>query len=204
MGKPGIYLSDRQGWASCYRDDPVLGKYVQIANQYDLSAQLLAGSRALILTLGQDQYLLMRNRDLLDGYVRDGGTIVFQGQVALPFLACLSPYVPAENLKYDEFDVRLERSHPILRGIDPVSLNLRHGVRGFYSHGSNPPPADAIIVSTIRHGSVVVDWEWHNGKGRVFVHSGNDFCVTFEDGDKDVHLTRAMVAWAIREDLGNV
>lgn len=201
MGKPCIHLSVKPNPKSLFLTDNTLALNVGVADQYDLSAELLMHSRALLLNLAQDQHLMLRHRELLDSYVRAGGTIIFQGQVALPFLACLSPYIPAENLKYDEFDVEFKQPHPILSGIDPAILNLRHGVRGFYAHGSNPPPPDATIISTIRDGAVSVDWEWACGKGRVFVHSGNDFGLTFEDDGRNIALIQKMVSWAIGEEL---
>lgn len=201
--KPCIYLATRDNPKSYFRTDTVLKKQVNIVNQYSLSEDLLKGTKAVILTLAQDQYLMMRHKDMLTNYLRIGGTIVVQGQVALPFLDCLSPFIPEENLKYHEFDITIEQPHPVVDSLEVATLNTRHGVRGFYSHGSNPPPNDATIISTMREGKVPVDWEWHHGKGRVFVHSGNDFWLTYGEDDKDLLLTKALVSWAIKKDVEN-
>ena len=203
MGKPCINLSAKPNPKSYFLGDETLARYVKVADQYDLSADLLKDSRALLLNLAQDQYLLLRHKTLLEDYIKDGGTIVFQGQVALPFLGCLRPYIPAENMKYAEFDITIEQPHPIPDAIEPDCLNLRNGVRGFYAHGSNPAPADAVIISTIRNASLAVDWQWHSGKGRLFVHSGNDFGLTYADDAKNIALLHRVVSWAIGEDISN-
>ena len=197
MDKHCIFLEALSGLNECFRKDAELARRVDIANQYDLSEELLSGTTALILTMAQDQRHMLRNGKLLNDYVREGGTIVVQGQVAFPFLDCLAPYEPAENLSFGDFEISFDRPHPVFHGIDSSTLNLRRGVRGFYAHGSNPPPHDAQVISSLCGGTIPVDWQWESGRGRVFVHSGNDVWLTFANRDKDILLTRNLVAWAM-------
>ena len=89
---------------------------------------------------------------------------------------------------------------PIFSGVDPDTLNRRRGVAGFYARGSNPPPTEATVLTTLRQGEFPVDWLLGLGKGRLFVHSGNDLWTTFHEPAENARLTGNLLRWATNEE----
>ncbi len=176
--------------------DPALSDKVTVADQYDLAPALLARHRAVILSMHNDQRFLARNGALLEGFVADGGTLVIQGQVALPYLSFLRCYVPLKRPPIRDLVIRTVRPHPIFAGIDLAALNNRRGVRGFYGRGHNPPPPGAVVYQEIAD-AVPLDWQWSLGQGRVLMHSGNDMWTSFEDKAQNMQLARQLIDWCV-------
>jgi hypothetical protein len=177
-----------------------LAERVAVFDQYELSTKLLHDVRAVILTMHQDQRWLHSRRHILKQFIDGGGTLVVQGQVAYPFAGGLSRFRPAANLRLPDYAIELHRDHQVFDGVDPVTLNRRRGVAGFYAHGSNPPPPEATVVSSMAGGRLAVDWEVNVGKGRLFVHSGNDLWTTFSDTSANREFARRLVQWAITSE----
>jgi hypothetical protein len=199
MNKPCVFLKALPSQGKYFREDEELAKHVEIIDQYILSDEILKGIKVLILTMHQDQRHLLNNKLRLTEFVNTGGTIIVQGQIALPFVDGLLPFKPAEHLMLEEYEISFIQPHPVFQGIDPVSLNCRRGVRGFYARGSNPPPDDAKILTMIRKKTVPVDWEWEFGLGRVFVHSGNDLWTSFKNSEDNINITRNLITWAMHK-----
>ncbi|PHS70709.1 MAG: hypothetical protein COB23_03280 [Methylophaga sp.] len=200
MKKQCVFLKALPTQSKYFREDKVLSQCVKILDQYKLSNEILKDIKVLILTMHQDQRHLLNNKQLLMEFIQAGGTIIIQGQIAMPFLDCLIPFNPAGQLTLEEYEISFIQPHSVFQGINPLSLNCRRGVRGFYARGSNPPPEDATILTTIKRGTISVDWEWSYGLGRVFVHSGNDIWTSFKDSEDNIDITRNLVSWAIQEN----
>ena len=151
--------------------------------QYD--GERLDWSRydALILTTHSDQHHLMEIRSRLDGYLAGGGTILFNGHVARPFLDELTPFEPLPRRGLTELVVNREADHPVFEGVTSDMLTLRKGVAGFYGRGTNPPPDGALVLNSVSPERWPLDWivERPSG-GRIFVHGGNDIWSFFMTG----------------------
>lgn len=195
--KPCTVLHALPGQSKSPWLDPWFSERVAVVNQYDLSTTLLRATRAVILTMHQDQAWLYSQRHLLDEFIQSGGTLVVQGQVAYPFAQGLSCYEFASGLKMPDYCVQMQCAHPVFADIDPITLNKRCGVAGFYARGSNPPPTHATTISTIANGRVPVDWQASYGRGRLFVHSGNDLKTIYDDAEANRSFAARQVAWAI-------
>lgn len=199
MIKPCVFLKALPGQEITPWQDPWLSERVEILDQYDLSPAALHERSSVILTMHQDQRWLASQQDLLDSFVREGGTLIVQGQIAIPFLDILNPFVPINQPRLADFPIDYRQPHPIFHGIDPQTLNKRHGVAGFYARGFNPPPEHASIITTMSSGTVAVDWIAQHGAGRVFNHPGNDLWTTFADREANLALTQRLVHWSLSQ-----
>ncbi|MBI1285489.1 MAG: hypothetical protein GC183_14330 [Thiobacillus sp.] len=176
--------------------DPAIVERAMVADQYSLNQSLLDRHSAVVLTMHNDQRHLAAHQSMLENYVRDGGTLVVQGQIAMPFLSFLKPYIPLCRPRMDQLIVRRRQAHPVFDGFNPESLNIRKGVRGFYGRGHNPPPPDADVLQTIAD-DIPLDWFLTWGKGRVLMHSGNDIWGTYADATENRRFALQLINWCL-------
>lgn len=194
--KPGLFLFGLPGQAAGPIGDARFADRLDIADQYALTPGLLAGRRALITTMHQDQRWLRRHADVLLSFLEGGGTVIAQGQVAVPWLPMLPPYVPLDRPRLAMLEVKRVLDHPVFAGIDPSALNMRKGVRGFYGRGHNPPPAGATIIQVLGAG-LPLDWQIAVGAGTLFMHSGNDLWTNMADPAANLQLADQLLDWSI-------
>lgn len=148
---------------------------IEVAPQYEVDRLKLERHAALLLPGHVDQRHLAAIGTRLDAYLESGGTILFNGHVAWPFLPELKPFVPVAVRNLEGLTIHREHDHEIFDGIDPADLTFQRGVAGFYGRGANPPPPGALVLHSVGPDRLAVDWIAERpGGGRVFVHTGND------------------------------
>lgn len=154
---------------------PDLGARVDAIAMQELGRADLGRYRGLLIGLHADQLLLQARRAQLEGFLAGGGTIVFCGHVAHPFLDELRQFEPMPGYRLDDLRVRLERPHPVWSGVDAEHLTFRRGVAGFYGRGHNPPPPGATVINTLGPQRRPVDFVCRPAAGgRLLVHAGAD------------------------------
>nr|WP_321981943.1 hypothetical protein [uncultured Cohaesibacter sp.] len=143
--------------------------------QYEIDRLNWAVYDAVILTIHADQIHLMELKDKFESYLACGGTVLFNGHVAQPFLPELTRFQPLPKRGRNDLIVHREADHPAFDGITGELLSFRKGVSGFYGRGMNPPPEGAFVINSIGADHWPLDWivERESG-GRIFVHAGND------------------------------
>jgi len=193
---PILFLFGLAAQAGGMLSEAPFSDVVTTADQYALSADLLAGRRALVLTMHQDQRWLERHGAVLQDFLEAGGTILAQGQVAVPWLPMLRAYVPVRRPPLETLEIKRVEWHPLFDGVEPGVLNIRTGVRGFYGRGHNPPPAGAKVIQTLGNGDPV-DWEIRVGRGLLFMHSGNDLWTNCNDASDNRRLVGNLIDWCL-------
>jgi hypothetical protein len=175
---------------------PDLGRRVDAIAMHDFGAADLAPYAGLLIWLHCDQRHLHRHRDRLAAFLAQGGTIVFCGHVATPFLDGLSPYRPLPAYRVADLVVNLEREHPVWAGVRGEDLTFRRGVAGFYGRGHNPPPPGAIVINTLGDARVPVDLEWRPAVGgRVLMHAGADLWMYLETETTAARMGVQLLDW---------
>ncbi|MDR2129383.1 MAG: hypothetical protein LBP52_10015 [Burkholderiaceae bacterium] len=173
-----VYLNARgfEGPPSLTRGAAPRARNQYLYEPQALEAQTLGSARALLIHAHIDQRQLTAHRAALEDWLLGGGTLVFNGHVAYPFLRWLQPFVPQTHPGLDGLRIERAADHPIFEGVQAETLTFRRGVAGFYSRGSNPPPAEgARVLNTVGPNRMPVDWVLGlPGGGRMLVHSGND------------------------------
>ena len=163
---------------------------------YRLHEQPLAGYRALLIPANADQRYLLEQRERLETYLESGGTVVFNGHVAYPFLRWLAPFVPGAGKGIEGLRVHRAAPHPIVDGVDPEHLTFRRGVAGFYARGGNPAPAGALVLNTLGPDAQPIDWLLAlPGGGRLLAHAGNDLWMYAGSPDSAARLVPQLFDW---------
>lgn len=163
---------------------------------YQLHERDLSGFRALLVPAHADQRYLLQQGALLEAYLESGGTMVFNGHVAYPFLRWLAPFVPGFGAGIAGLRVHRAAPHPLFDGVDPEHLTFRRGVAGFYARGSNPAPAGALVLNTLGPDAQAIDWVLAlPGGGRLLVHSGNDLWMYAGSADSAGRIVPQLFAW---------
>ncbi len=155
-----------------------------VINQYDLVDIDLKKYKGIILSMHIDQYLLLEMKDRIQEFLSEGRKLLFNGHIIKPFMDELGVFEPMSEPNMYDFAVVELGAHPIYRGFKTDELNLRHGVAGFFGRGGNPMPQNAKAILGFRGGEVPCDWEYETSNGgTLYVHSGNDIWMCFEDDD---------------------
>jgi hypothetical protein len=163
---------------------------------YRLHELPLADYRALLVPAHADQRYLLEQRARLEAYLESGGTVVFNGHVAYPFLRWLAPFVPGSAAGVAGLRVNRAAPHPVFDGVDPEHLTFRRGVAGFYARGSNPPPAGARVLNTLGPDAQPIDWVLAlPGGGRLLTHSGNDLWMYAGSADSAGRIVPQLFDW---------
>lgn len=175
---------------------PDLGARLDVVPHYDLERTDLGRYRGLLVGLHADQRYLAASRPQLEAFLAGGGTIVFCGHVAHPFLAELAPYRPIEGYKAADLVVARVVEHPVWAGVDPADLTWRRGVAGFYGRGGNPPPPGATVVHTLGPRAVPVDFVCRPAVGgRLLVHAGADLWGYLETDGTAARMAPQLLDW---------
>lgn len=175
---------------------PDLGARLDVVPHYDLERTDLGRYRGLLVGLHADQRYLAASRPQLEAFLAGGGTIVFCGHVAHPFLAELAPYRPIEGYKAADLEVARVVEHPVWAGVDPADLTWRRGVAGFYGRGGNPPPPGATVIHTLGPRAVPVDFVCRPAAGgRLLVHAGADLWGYLETDGTAARMAPQLLDW---------
>jgi len=175
---------------------PDLGSRLDVAPLYELERTELSGYRGLLVGLHVDQRYLAARRPQLEAFLAGGGTVVFCGHVAYPFLAELSAYRPISGYKAADLVVARVAEHPVWAGVDVADLTWRRGVAGFYGRGGNPPPAGATVVHTLGPKAVPVDFVCRPAVGgRLLVHAGADLWGYLETDGTAARMAPQLLDW---------
>ncbi|PID66507.1 MAG: hypothetical protein CR975_02590 [Gammaproteobacteria bacterium] len=169
-----------------------------IIQEQQLTQTAPASMKALLVGFTVDQILLARASAWIEDFLHSGGTLVFNGHIAHPFLSVLSRYEPLPRRGKDDLLVRPINPHPVFAGVDFMDLTERRGVRGFYGRGANPMPEDAIPINRVGE-SAVVDWQLNIGTGRLLVHAGINLWLYHRDKNSSARIVPQLLDWCLAE-----
>jgi hypothetical protein len=175
---------------------PDLGSRIDVLPLYELERAELRRYRGLLLGLHVDQRYLATRRNQIDSYLAGGGTIVFCGHVATPFLPDISTYRPIANYGVADLAVKRISAHPVWEGVDTADLTFRRGVSGFYGRGSHEPPGGAQIIHGLGADLHPVDFEHRPaGGGRLLVHAGADLWGYLDSETSAARMAPQLLDW---------
>lgn len=153
-------------------------------------------TRALLIPAHADQRFLQTQQARLEAWLSKGGTLVFNGHVAHPFLRWLRPFQPQTVAGLAGLRVHRGPQHPVFAGVEGEHLTFRRGVAGFYARGCNPPCAGARVLNTLGANHLPIDWLLTlPGGGRLLVHAGNDLWMHAEGQDTAARIAPQLLAW---------
>lgn len=145
-----------------------------VAQQYLLEHEGLDRFDGIVLTMHTDQRHLVNHQSLLVTFLENGGSIIFNGHVAWPFLPMLRSFQPVQQQGVESLRIYLEVDHPLTDGLTTNDLTFQRSVAGFYGRGTNPAPSNATVLTSVGPTRAPVDWVVRAGQGQLFVHAGND------------------------------
>lgn len=191
-------------WRGAIEDTDTYGLDSDAARGTILSAD------ALIISGAADHLLLHRYRGHLTGFVRDGGRVLVNGQVVLPFIEGLARWLKLDYRSPWDLRPHALAPHPVWDGVDYRDLHFRTGVpgthsyeqlqeigvAGFYGRGYHSPlPEGALAVTGIGPNSLPLDYTYPLGAGAVLVHGGLDLEGFADERYSSARLGPNLVAW---------
>jgi len=120
----------------------------------------------LILSGRVDQDFLYAHRGVLNAFLNAGNTIVFSGDLDLPWLPGCGTALPVSAAHPD--DLRLTFApHAAFHGIAPEEVG------DYFVSGHHPMPDGARALATLRDGKVVIYEDKVSSAGTILVHAGH-------------------------------
>lgn len=176
---------------------PTTASRVDGLDLYALETFDLEVYAGLLISTHADQRFLMTLRPRLDRFLQNGGTLVFCGHLAYPFLPEVAPFVPLTVRSIQDYRVWRVRPHPIFSGVQADDLTFRKGVAGFYGRGHNPPPPHAVILNRLGGpNGAPVDYLYERpGGGVIFVHAGNDLWMDLAEESSASWIAPQLLDW---------
>lgn len=133
---------------------------------YDLAETDLSPYCGLIMSGRVDQEFLYEHRAVLSDFLNRGKTIVFSGDLDLPWLPGSAPSLPFEARQGDDLTVQFAK-HPVFDGIHPDSVG------GYFVSGHHPLPRGGRALATLPGGEVVIYEDKVSSAGTILVHAGH-------------------------------
>ena len=192
-----VRTGERPGWL-----DRAAGRsHIDTIAEASLSGLPPDRIAAVLVPMHIDQRLFAANAGWVEAFLNAGGTLVFNGLLAYPFLPELQPFRQLAGGGLDALRVGIASpTHPIFAGIDADDLTFRKGVAGFYGRGQTPPPPGARVLTTLDRGAVPLDWEWRRPAGGcVLMHPGNDLWMFRDDGTSADRLVPQLIDWIVNQ-----
>ena len=150
-------------------------------NSYDISPNTFKNSDLIYIPSSYDQFFFKEKQQWFLDYLREGGQIILNSTIAIPWLPFLGKFKSVVPTPYTNLKVRIRQNiYGFFNNMDE-EFNAWQGVYGQYSRGWSKMPDNAIWLTDI--GSVdnpkPCDWLWQYptdlGKGgKIFVHNGDD------------------------------
>jgi hypothetical protein len=178
---------------------PPLPHTLTVLDQYrldDLDDDDLFAFDGMILSMHADQRHLSTLANRLDAFVERRAMLV-NGPVMHPFLPEFDRgFVPLPERNLASLRISVALGGGVFDGVSAGDLTFRRGVAGFWARGSQTPPPDATILTTLGSDQVPCDWcVMRHGGGRLFVHPGNDVWTFREPGTTTVDLWPKLLDW---------
>lgn len=181
---------------------------LEIRDVYDLPELELSRYAGMSISGACDQRFLHQHRELLNGWVRAGGKLVFSGHPMLPIIESMPKHRKLEFHSTRDLWLSAVDSHPIWVQVDRKDLLFNTGVpgthsfeelteigvAGFYAHAYLVDlPEGAAVITGIGQGQLPVDLSYPLGDGEVIVHLGNDLLSYNRPGTSAAQIgTRAL------------
>lgn len=196
MGASTLFLTALPPQGKALLDTTNTQARVDCIDQYALPSLSLNRYHGILISMMADQRLLLREKERLESYLQQGGTLVINGHIAYPFLDLLQPFIPIKDPSLEDFKVERQSPHPVFESITAEGMNERRHVAGFWGRGANPPPVGASCIHTLEQGKCPIDWEYQPPTGgRILMHSGNDMWITLENEADNERLFTQLLDW---------
>ena len=156
---------------------------------YELENIDLTPYTGIIVSASCDQIFLAKHGDILEQWVKDGGTLLVNGHPVHPFLTDMPSWRKLYFHGVNDIWLHTTGRHPIWDGVDMRGLLLRTGVPGehsfeellkigvggFYARNYLVNlPGNAHVIVGIGEGKLPVDVAYPYGRGEVIMHCGMD------------------------------
>lgn len=139
---------------------------------YDMTAASLRPYNALIITEQCDQEYLLQHSDIISSFLNEGKVVVFNGNLATPWLPGTSLFIPKEIRNFKDYEVQIPMENAIYDGVEIDDMVFNKGVAGFFARGYHQPMNDVDVYLTIGEGCPATYVDRTTTRGTILVHAG--------------------------------
>ncbi|SEN28622.1 hypothetical protein [Paenibacillus sp. OV219] len=144
-----------------------------------------------------DQIYMQKYTDRMMDYIRNGGQLILNIEVAVCWLPFLKPFQTVPPVPYTNLKVRVENDPFEFFKNMPEDFDGWEGIIGQYARGFTPLPEYAMGLTSIgaAHANHSADYIWQyptidGSGGKVFVHNGDNMIRYPDHGEHQECLVR--------------
>ena len=172
-------------------------------DMYDLAQTDLSAYKCMIISGMVDQDFLEEEKAIIEGFLQDGKLVCFFGNLVTGWIPGQKPYEVQEIRWHGDYNLKIEKEHPIFEGVNVEEMTTKMGVKGIFARGSHPAPKNAEILVTLPGDKAVTFIDRETTNGTIFMHSGSTFFHTTgmnpQAGLTTERIPAQMLAWAEAE-----
>ena len=172
-------------------------------DMYDLPNTDLTNYKCMIISGLVDQDFLEEEKHLIEGFLQEGKLLCFFGNLVTGWIPGQKPYEVQEIRWHGDYDLKIEKEHPIFEGVKVEEMTSKMGVKGIFARGSHSAPPNAEILLTLPGNKPVTFIDRHTTNGTIFMHSGSTFFHTTgmnpKKGLSTERIPEQMLDWAEAE-----
>lgn len=144
-------------------------------DMYDLPTTDLSQFAGLMITNFVDESFMLTHKEILEQYLDTGGVIFSFAEMSESYLPNAPIWHRSPTPIREREIIVVEPINPIFEGIDPYDLNVRQGVKGFFTRGYfEEIPAGAEVIVQDELGKPVIYIDRKSTNGVLIVGSGTD------------------------------
>ncbi len=193
--KPPVFVLSHRGGVPSPFEEFVREGRIDGVWEWDLTPQMIAEAKGVLLTIHLDQVRAMEWREGFGSMLARGGRVLINGHVEQPFIDGVGRFMPSGRTRTH---LRLSAlgMHPLFDGVDRLGFETRRGVAGFYGRGHNAMPRDAQALTGVGPAAAPLDWIWRRADGgAVLSHAGNDLWTSCDETAVMHRLAANIVRW---------
>lgn len=172
-------------------------------DMYDLPNVDLSQYKCMIIPGMVDQDFLSEHKQLIENFLAEKKLVCFFGNLITGWIPGQQPYEVQQIRWHGDYDLTIEKAHPIFEGVKVEEMTSKMGVKGIFARGSHPSPAGAEILLTLPGNKPVTFIDRQSTAGTIFMHSGSTFFHTTgmnpKKGMSTERIPAQMLAWAEAE-----
>lgn len=169
-------------------------------DMYDLPTVDLSNYKCMIIAGMVDQDFLEEEKHLIEQFLQDGKLLCFFGNLVTGWIPGQQPYEVQEIRWHGDYDLTIEKEHPIFEGVKVEEMTSKMGVKGIFARGSHATSAESEILLTLPGNKPVTFIDRHSTNGTIFMHSGSTFFhmtgMNPKEGLSTERIPAQMLAWA--------
>lgn len=193
---PILYLDPGHAFGLSNRTNPFMTANFTLVDQYSLTEMDLSSFNCIVVHDFADQEYLYKNKSIIEDFLNEGKIVIFCGHLFKEWLPGCPIFTPRNIQSHKDYEIFVEKQHPIFDGVSTDDMTYNKGVAGFFSRVTHAPiPVNAEVLLTFHDQMPITYIDRYSTKGTILVHAGRDlFALRMQNKSTD-RISNQLLQW---------